>query len=235
MSPQILHVNQALTVATASFVPTDIAGLVAWYDASDAGSITESSGAVSQWDDLSGNGYHLTQSTGSLQPTTGTRTQNGLNVLDFAGDILTVAVTETSPWTAFVVCYPDAVANLKTVFAQNGGAWEVMFHNGQFGLSGASQMAWYGASPSSGPSYAATTPYVLEVVTNGASSAWTLNGATDTTTSFSGGLTTLGVGGYPASGDLFDGWIGEFILYGSALTSDRATVRDYLNAKWSVY
>ena len=54
-----------------------------WYDASDEDTITESSGFVSQIDDLSGNDEHLVQTTGSLQPETGVRTQNSLNVLDF--------------------------------------------------------------------------------------------------------------------------------------------------------
>lgn len=56
-----------------------------WLDASALSSITHSSGSVSQWDDLSGNGRHVAQSTAANQPTTGTRTQNGLNVLDFDG------------------------------------------------------------------------------------------------------------------------------------------------------
>jgi hypothetical protein len=45
------------------------ANLVAWYDASDAASITHVGGAVSQWNDISGNGAHLTQATGANQPT----------------------------------------------------------------------------------------------------------------------------------------------------------------------
>src|SRR5258706_12126795 len=40
-----------------------------WYDASNAGSITQSGGTVSQWNDLSGNARHLTQATTALQPT----------------------------------------------------------------------------------------------------------------------------------------------------------------------
>jgi len=58
----------------------------AWFDASDTSTITHSSGSVSQWDDKSGNDNDVIQSTGSNQPTTGTRTINSLNVLDFDGD-----------------------------------------------------------------------------------------------------------------------------------------------------
>jgi hypothetical protein len=57
----------------------------AWYDASDTNTITESGGAVSQWSDKSGNSNHATQGTGTNQPTTNSRTMNGLNTLDFDG------------------------------------------------------------------------------------------------------------------------------------------------------
>lgn len=63
--------------------PAEISDLVGWWDASDAGTITESGGAVSQWDDKSGNGLHVSQSTGTKKPTTGVATQNGLNVISF--------------------------------------------------------------------------------------------------------------------------------------------------------
>jgi len=51
------------------FSPGDISGMIAWYDTSDSGTITESGGLVSQIDDKSGNGFNLTQATGSYQPT----------------------------------------------------------------------------------------------------------------------------------------------------------------------
>jgi hypothetical protein len=41
----------------------------AWFDASDASTITESANKVSQWDDKSGNSKHAVQATGSQQPT----------------------------------------------------------------------------------------------------------------------------------------------------------------------
>ena len=61
-----------------------------WLDASDASTITESSGSVSQWNNKGSLG-NFTQGTGASQPTTGVTTLNGLNVLDFASDFLTAA------------------------------------------------------------------------------------------------------------------------------------------------
>lgn len=85
MNPRLLR-----PLAT-GFNPKSIAGLLAWYDASDASTITTSTG-VSAWADKSGNGYTLRQSTGNNQPATGTRTIGGKNVLDFDGsnDVLSL-------------------------------------------------------------------------------------------------------------------------------------------------
>lgn len=64
-------------------------------------------GHVSQWDDLSGNGNHVTQGTGSAQPGTGNLTTHGRNVIDFDGDeyLATSAFSSalSQPNTIFVV------------------------------------------------------------------------------------------------------------------------------------
>lgn len=79
------------------FTPLSLAPVL-WLDAADTSTITSSSGAVSQWNDKSGNGYNVTQSTGAAQPGTGSVTQNGLNVLTFDGSQRLVAST-ASNWT----------------------------------------------------------------------------------------------------------------------------------------
>ena len=61
-----------------------------WLDAADPTTITQVAGAVSQWDNKGTLG-DFTQGTGALQPTTNATTQNGFNVLDFAGDYLVSA------------------------------------------------------------------------------------------------------------------------------------------------
>ena len=55
------------------------------WDPSVSGNITQSSNLVSQLADTSGNNKHLAQATGSLQPSTNTRTLNSLNVIDSDG------------------------------------------------------------------------------------------------------------------------------------------------------
>ncbi len=67
-----------------NFTPLSLSPAL-WLDASDTATITESSGAVSQWDDKSGNGRHMKQATAANQPTTGSTTANGLNTISFDG------------------------------------------------------------------------------------------------------------------------------------------------------
>jgi len=81
-----------------SFTPASIANLKAWYDASDTATITVSGSAVTQWNDKSANAYNLTQGTSARRPVSGTRTQNGLNMIDFQGDDVLQAATAAN-WT----------------------------------------------------------------------------------------------------------------------------------------
>lgn len=49
-----------------SFLPSDLSNLAAWFRFNSG--ITSSGGAVSQWNDASGNARHLFQATGAAQP-----------------------------------------------------------------------------------------------------------------------------------------------------------------------
>jgi hypothetical protein len=96
-----------------------------WLDAADTTTITESSGLVSQWDDKSGNARNFTQGTAGNQPTTGTVTLNGFNVLSFDGDDVLVGGTSpslfasnTNPFEIFVVGR-TTLDNTGTFVSQN--------------------------------------------------------------------------------------------------------------------
>jgi hypothetical protein len=57
----------AVSAGPALWTPANITTAL-WLDAADASAITESSGAVSQWNDKSGNGRNATQATLGFQP-----------------------------------------------------------------------------------------------------------------------------------------------------------------------
>jgi len=65
-----LDTSFALPAVTALevFAPTNLNGLVLWLDATDASTIAESSGSVSQWDDKSGNSNNAAQSSAAEKP-----------------------------------------------------------------------------------------------------------------------------------------------------------------------
>lgn len=110
--------------AAAAFSPSDLAGLKAWYDASDAATITSSGGAVSQWNDKSGNGLHLSQGTAANRPTTGSATRNSLNVLSFDGSDDNLVASTASDWnfthqgptfTIFAVVFVSNASNTTNI------------------------------------------------------------------------------------------------------------------------
>jgi hypothetical protein len=90
------------------WTPVDsIAGLQAWYDASDAstlfdattgGSLVAADGAVARWQDKSGNNRHFTQATSNKRPLRKTAQQNGFDLLRFDGsnDNMTVSGSASS-------------------------------------------------------------------------------------------------------------------------------------------
>ena len=67
--------------SAASF-PWDLPSLIAWFNASEASTITQSSGDVSRWDSQGGSNYAEQTASGD-RPVTGTRTLNSVNALDF--------------------------------------------------------------------------------------------------------------------------------------------------------
>jgi hypothetical protein len=99
------------------WTPYDTPDVCGWWDASDESTITEVSGLCSQINDKAraGLNQHLTQSNASLRPATGTRTVNGLNVLD-AGqteflEYLTLDISSSNSISVFSVNVIDSVAS----------------------------------------------------------------------------------------------------------------------------
>jgi hypothetical protein len=72
----------SLTGGAALWTPADITTAL-WLDAADASTITESSGAVSQWNDKSGNARHVAQSTEGNRPTFDAGSLNALDTILF--------------------------------------------------------------------------------------------------------------------------------------------------------
>jgi len=71
--------------------------LRAWYDASDASTITESSNLITAWNDKSGGGYHLSASGGE-RPTYTSSGLDGKPVVTFNGTSNEIKASTASQW-----------------------------------------------------------------------------------------------------------------------------------------
>lgn len=237
--------------------PTDIAGCALWLDAADTASITDTAGAVTQWNDKSGNARHVTdQGASSLRPTTGTRTQNGHNVIDFNGSDglarLAAFWYGLGDSTMFVVYKvdtdPGAPASFLAtlVYEQSYAA-----SNPEYGLrydiddlnpvlvddAGSVRFNAFGDDPTD------TNPHWATWIDTTTSISIQQDGGTATTASYTRTTITLGVfsvgmmysNSFPAGGRFMDGWIAEIIIYDHELSSgDIALVEAYIQNKWGL-
>lgn len=217
------------------FDPTTIAGLQFWLDASDAASFTFASGSiVSQWNDKSGNSRHVSQGTGTLQPTRDT-TQNSLSAVRFDGaDRLTGSnVSTTTAHTTFIV------------FSDTGG----QFNSGNLGQYG--QGRYDRANNTTGDlgytrlGVANETFGSASGVVGAGCNTWTWTHTSGNSTLYKNGTSVYSgsSGGDNLSaaalhiGDSgvvpFRGFICEWLHYSATLGStDRAAVEAYLRTKW---
>jgi hypothetical protein len=218
-----------------AFDPLTITNLVGWWDASDTATITASSGAVSQWDNKASTSpaRDLIQGTGSAQPTTGTRTQNGLNVLDFDGGdwIYNAGTYAILPATIAVVAATDNPDNNDRRLTGNP--------NGQGNFIRVSGGVWgSGAWPSISSAVADdTTPrYVVYTQASG-SQLLRIDGSQVGSNTFAppDDITRLGLGARSDGLAPWDGWAAEYIVYDSVLTgTDLSDLETYLADKWGL-
>jgi hypothetical protein len=221
-----------------SFNPRSLSPAI-WLDASDTATITESGGAVSQWDDKSGNGYHLTQATGTSQPSTGTRTLNNLNVVEFVtADWMKTSseVAVSQPFFVFAVVQFDTSGRSfpYLLSGQNDTTVIITLLNADDLRMGASP-----TYPTISTNVGLDAPHLVGGLWHGASSVFRLDGSTSNQSTGTGALNLLAIGASgpsPAtSGAWLDGFIAEIIVVGRALTAfEIATTQTYLAKKWGI-
>ena len=94
-------------ISTAKDSISSIPGLHLWLDGDDATTMTISGGLISQWRDKSSVGNHLSQATGSLQPTMGTLSGRPAVFFDGTGRYLlsspVAVMSGDNPFSAFIV------------------------------------------------------------------------------------------------------------------------------------
>lgn len=256
--------NSSLSVGTTP----STTGMQVWLDASVADtlytattggtSVSADATAVARWEDISGNGRHLTQTASGNQPLLKTSVQNGRNVLRFDGtnDELNIASFPNTTNTTHIF----AVFKLNGAdFSSGQGAGRFIksqFNSAttQYLMLGASSIAYgnsYGMGVGTISSNADYT--ILSIPFNNNASLFSITKpASGTTEAHRNGVLVgqetataaaactaqkLQVGGDISNGNgCMRGDMCEVIVYSSPLTAaERQAVETYLNNKWAIY
>ena len=221
------------------FLPTSIAELALWLDASDtsAANIVQTANAVSQWNDKSGSGNNATQGTGSQQPTTNVATQNGKNTLSFdGGDEFDWAAGFVNSYdgntTTFVVSKRTVDTGTQVILSNTsnktitfyGNAGQVLFRSNN---SGNNSVANIGNT---------TTNFnVITAKRDGVEQSISVNSGVASTNSSGSDLTGVSSGRFGSTGgaNYLTGSIAEILVYNRALSATEiAQVESYLTNKW---
>jgi hypothetical protein len=216
-----------------------------WLDAADASTITESGGAVSQWDDKSGNNYHVSQATAADQPTVSTDAGNASISFDGTSDYLRhdVSGTFTYPSSIFIVCRNTDTANAghalsmnnsfvsdeyATLTQRNFSGQAILYNVRDVSSSFISVFSTFGTEIVNAVSNASNNN---ELFSNGAS----VGTETSTWTTPSYDNISIGRLRYQVSGQYFVGHVHEIIWIRQSLDlTTRQKIEGYLAHKWGL-
>ncbi|MCE0524008.1 MAG: chitobiase/beta-hexosaminidase C-terminal domain-containing protein [Methylacidiphilales bacterium] len=239
---------RALTSTTLSPLPVTL-GLTAWFDATSG--VTSSSGVVSGWKDLSGNGYNLTPYSGLGSPTLGTDPYSGNPMLTFngsqglsnpaevnaPGDMTIITVAAATNSMPFDQEY--TIVDMGTSFGYYySKAYEYFNYNGQVQSfqvgQGATAGGGVGGLVPVGPELEVTSVTYAE---SNADVAFYSQGLPNGSTVASTGTTGLGYGlnmGFGSNNN----WVGNIaavLIYNRILSqTERQAVEAYLAVKYSL-
>lgn len=213
--------------------PSASSNISVWLDATDEDSISSSSDNVSQWNDKSGNDYHVTQANAGVHPKTGTRTINGLNGIDFDGtndriEYSSNFFTSDQSYTKVLIYFIDTTSKTNnTITLGNSALYNELF------IYHAGNQVSSSSYPGAGIPMIAIATYEsgsqadlyidgVNVGSNSGPGAW----------ANSGNYFQLGSHG---AGNNLDGVMGEVMLFNHAASDDlRQKIEGYLARKWGL-
>lgn len=237
---------------SASFSPTDISGLVAWYDFSDITTmfqdsarttpVTADADPIGGVTDKSGSANHLSQGTSTKRPTYKTGIQNGKSIARFDGSddcftispITTLANINANGYIQFVVVKlsggmvaghrASSHVHYSAGGLEVGGAWGYNggYKNAALSLGNSAYHIAYSAYDGSANISAKRDSD--NTVTTGCTDFWLSPSQYD-----------VGNGAFSLPGYL-NGEIAEILYYCPIISGANITaVMSYLNSKWAVY
>lgn len=206
----------------APFTPSDISNLGVWWDLNDTSTLwadtaatTPATSVVARVDDKSSNGYNGLQATGGREPSTGVRTINSLNALDFNSSNLNhldiASFSSGQPYTIFWVGETDDTSSLTRYYIDGIGASDraILFQYTQ-------KFSFYAGTIVPGSVTIDTSPHILVGVYDGASSQLYVDGGSAAASGNIGAqefLSGIRVGIRQNLTNAHNGSLGEFILY----------------------
>jgi hypothetical protein len=228
--------STAGTKQITDWIPTNISNCILWLRADKGTTIAT---GVSQWNDQSGNGHNVTQSTGSKQPTLNASDSNYnyQSTLSFASAnaqvMLSSAWSNNQPTTIFVV------GNMS---GSNGGEaffdWtstELTIYNGN---SGTHVVAYAGVGVSGTISSTSVPAAYAAIYNTTSSSIYQNNSQIALATGDAGssnGTGQMSVGALVGTVDFLNGKIAEMLVYSGVLsTSNIQQVFAYFGSRYAL-
>ena len=206
---------------------------IAWYDATDASGVILNGADVSQWNDLSGNGNHLVQATGSRQPlfvASGIGGQPTVRFLgaEFIGPV-TLSTAITQPFTIVHVGKHNLKGSFTTPYNGSGTGTTQLFYDG-----GGNGRLFHGSQQN----LVVKADGVVRIFSDIADTTdlFRLNGVLDTSVNAgSEGFSNFKIGADGGSGARLDGDIPELFIFTKALTtSEHNQLGNYLADKYGL-
>ena len=215
--------------------------LHAWYDASDTSTVIATNNVVTQFNDKSSNGFDLTViNTSRVGPDTGTRSLNGLNVLDYNKEsgsttqileynnfnksqpilVTTLVHFDDEALTGdqdFVFSFTDSTNPRLSLRRTTSSALQILTNSESFG----------------GGTVTEPGTYLITTYLNTVNSSLRINGEYINSGSIPNNtLTNINLGGNCFEDQGIDGFIAEMVI--SSSNTDITRIEGYLAHKWGV-
>ena len=247
------------TFTSLNFVPTSISGCSLWLDGADSNTVLLSGGTVSQWNDKSGNGRNVSQTTPGYQGSFLQRAQNNLSVVSinsnqggYSGP--TLAVNGLTGMSIFTVV--NNFTTLNPTISSGGSPYAVIYwpETGSWGQvyiqAFQSRMEWrFGSGQTFNNPYATFTPNVgssynllmvskAGLVEQAYQNGSLLSNYTATNSAIANTSSGFGIASQSPSANLpglNTNNIGEILVYTTSLTTpQRQQIEGYLAWKWGL-
>lgn len=239
MSPLIIPGKMVLKQQTVDFWTPSYITTSVWYDASDSGTIVETSGRITEWKDKSGNGNDATRDP-SPAPKLTTSAINGLDVVEFdpPGDSYNILILDSQLSNIehiFFVAKKNNVNDSSVVLMSNSND----IRGVNFGANSGSNFVVQQLTPTLSTA-TRNVWHIAEIKTDGTTATLGIDGGRSSAAD--GDKMIVGRIGFYTNPNSnfarqysFRGQIGEIVLFSSALTDlDRLKMEGYLAHKWGL-